>query len=355
MKCKVVLTYLKATTIMLFLAFVVSLVNAVAQDGSPYLVKALDGIDIKNADLSTSGGSIYVSGNTSEKPRLEVYIKAINNRQLSKSEIEQRLNEKYEIVIELSSNKVKAHAKRKGNWNDWKNALNISYKLYVPTKVNCLVQTSGGSVTLINVDGNQDFATSGGSLSVDRVKGMINGRTSGGSISVKGSEGTINLSTSGGSIYAENCKGNIDLATSGGSLRLENLEGKIDATTSGGSIVAEHIKGELVTKTSGGSIKVARMKGSIDAGTSGGSVSVDIEELGSYVKLRTSAGGIDLVMPAGKGLDLDLSGMKVNVEQLNNFSGSSSNAQIRGTLNGGGLPVSAKASAGRVNLSFSGK
>ncbi|MCU0375761.1 MAG: hypothetical protein MUF24_10675 [Chitinophagaceae bacterium] len=340
---------------MLFFGLFFSFVAAVAQDGSPYLTKALDGIDIKNADLSTSGGSIYVSGNTSEKPRLEIYIKGNNNRQLSKGEIEQLLNDKYELVIETSSNKVKAHATRKGNWSDWKNALSISYKLYVPAKVNSLIRTSGGSVSLISLDGNHDFATSGGSLSVDMVKGMINGRTSGGSISVRGSKGEINLATSGGSISAEGCSGNIDLATSGGSLKLENLEGKIEATTSGGSIMVEQVKGELVTKTSGGSIRVARMKGSIDAGTSGGSVNVDIEELGSYVKLRTSAGGINIVMPGGKGLDLDLSGMKVNVEELNNFSGSSSNAQIRGTLNGGGLPVSAKASAGSVNLSFSGK
>lgn len=339
-----------STFLVFFIAFALF-----AQDYSPYLTKSLEGIDIRNADLLTSGGSIYVSGSAAEKPRLEIYIRGNNNKQYSKSEIEQLLNDKYELVIETSSNKVKAHANRKGSWNDWKNALSISYKLYVPAKVNSLLRTSGGSITLISLDGNQDFSTSGGSLSVDMVKGLVNGRTSGGSIGVKGSEGTLNLSTSGGSISAEGCKGNIDLATSGGSLKLENLEGKIEATTSGGSISVQNVKGDLVTKTSGGSIRVTRMKGSIDAGTSGGSVSVDMEELGSYVKLRTSAGGIDIILPSGKGLDLDLSGMKVNVQQMNNFSGSSTNSQIRGTLNGGGLPVSAKASAGRVNLSFSGK
>ena len=322
-----------------------------AQD-EPYYVKPLDGLSLKEAELITSGGSLSVFGGGGEKARLEVYVKGNNNKSLSKAEIEERLKEKYELIIEASADKVKAHAKQKSNWTDWKNSLNISFKLYVPSKINSKLKTSGGSITLKGLDGNQDFSTSGGSLTVENVKGNIDGRTSGGSITVKGSEGTINLKTSGGSITAENSKGEIDLATSGGSLKLNGLEGKIEATTSGGSVSGNGISGELNTKTSGGSIKIAGLKGSVDAGTSGGSVSVDVDQLGSYVKLRTSAGNIDLNIPSGKGVDLDLSGMKVNVPQLNNFSGSATNTELKGSMNGGGIPITARASSGKVNLNF---
>jgi DUF4097 and DUF4098 domain-containing protein YvlB len=322
-----------------------------AQD-EPYYVKPLDGLNLKEAELITSGGSLSVYGGGGEKARLEVYIKSNNNKSLSKSEIEERLKERYELIIEASSDKVKAHAKQKNGWTDWKNALSISFKLYVPSRINSDLKTSGGSITLKGLDGNHDFTTSGGSLNVENVKGNIDGKTSGGSITVKGSEGKINLKTSGGSITAENSKGEIDLATSGGSLKLGGLEGKIEATTSGGSVSVDAINGELLTKTSGGSIKITRLKGSVDAGTSGGSVSVDIDQLGNYVKLRTSAGSIDLNIPSGKGVDLDLSGMKVNVPNLGNFSGSASESQLKGSVNGGGVPVTAKASAGKVNLSF---
>jgi hypothetical protein len=337
-------------------SFFIVLISAIsfqlfAQD-EPYYVKPLDGLNLKEAELITSGGSLSVFGSSGEKPRLEVYIKGNNNKSLSKAEIEERLKERYEFTIEASSDKIKAQAKQKGNWTDWKSSLSISFKLYVPSKINSKLKTSGGSITLKGLDGSQDFSTSGGSLTVENVKGTINGRTSGGSITVKGSEGIVNLKTSGGSITAENCKGEIDLATSGGSLRLNGLNGKIEATTSGGSVSGDGISGELTTKTSGGSIKIAGLKGSVDAGTSGGSVSVDVEQLGNYVKLRTSAGSIDLNIPSGKGVDLDLSGMKVNVPNLGNFSGSASNSELKGSVNGGGIPVTARASAGKVNLSF---
>jgi DUF4097 and DUF4098 domain-containing protein YvlB len=323
-----------------------------AQSGIPYYTSSLDGKDIRDVEVSTSGGSITVINSAGEKNRIEVYIKGNNNANLSNAEIENRLKEKYDFVIETSDNKVKVIAKRKSDWTDWKNALSISFKLYVPAKVNSKLKTSGGNITIKGLDGTQDFSTSGGSLSVANTNGNIMGRTSGGSITVNESEGKVQLKTSGGSITAEGCKGEIELATSGGSLRLNRLEGNIKATTSGGSVTGEGIGGELYTKTSGGSVRLAGIKGNIEAGTSGGSVNVEMLELGNYVKLKTSAGNIDLVIPQGKGVSLDLSGMKVNVPTLGNFSGSIDNNDLKGTLHGGGVQIYAKASAGKVNLTF---
>ncbi len=327
----------------------------IAQQGEPYFVKSLEGINIKEAEMVTSGGSLQIYSISGEKHRLEVYIRGNNNNNLSKAEIEERLKDKYELIIEASADKVKAIAKRKGSWNDWKNSLSISFKLYVPSKINSTLKTSGGSITLKGLDGKHEFTTSGGSLTIENMKGDIDGKTSGGSITVNGAEGNVGLKTSGGSITASGCKGQVNLSTSGGSLKLNNLGGNIKATTSGGSISGDNIAGELVTKTSGGSVRLSQLKGSVEAATSGGSMSVDIVELGQYVKLKTSAGSIDLNIPAGKGVSLDLSGNKVNVPSLTNFSGSASNDELTGTLNGGGIPVVARASSGKVNLSFKGK
>lgn len=323
-----------------------------AQTGAPYYTASLEGKSIKDVEVSTSGGSITVISESSQKTRIEVYIKGNNNASLSNAEIENRLKEKYDFVIETSDNKVKAIAKRKSDWTDWKNSLSISFKIYVPEKVNTKLKTSGGSITIKGLDGTQDFATSGGSLNLENLKGKTIGKTSGGSITVRGAEGFTELKTSGGSITAENCKGEIALSTSGGSLKLMGLEGKIDARTSGGSITGDAIGGELVTKTSGGSVRLTKIKGDVEAGTSGGSVTVDIIELGNYVKLKTSAGNINLTIPKDKGANLDLSGSKVNVPNLINFSGSVNNSDINGNLHGGGTAISARASAGKVSLSF---
>ncbi len=65
------------------------------------------------------------------------------------------------------------------------------------------LRTSGGSISLINLNGEQDFSTSGGSLHVEKMSGKIDGSTSGGSIHVSDSKDEIDLRTSGGSIEAK--------------------------------------------------------------------------------------------------------------------------------------------------------
>ncbi len=323
-----------------------------AQTQSPYYVKPADG-SVNRVEVSTSGGSILVAHEAGQNNRVEVYIKGNNGKDLSKAEIEERLNKSYDLVIETSANKIRAIAKTKKGYNDWKNSLSISFKIYVPEKVDSDLKTSGGSITIKGMNGDHDFATSGGSLNISGMKGTLDGKTSGGSINVKGSEGEMELATSGGSITAEGCKGNIELATSGGSLKLNNLNGNIEANTSGGSISGGDVKGQLITSTSGGSVKISQMRGSLEASTSGGSMDIGIVEFGSYVKLRNSGGSISLRIPAGKGANLDLQGNKVSVPNLTNFSGNASDDEIKGKINGGGVPVTVKASSGKINVSFS--
>jgi DUF4097 and DUF4098 domain-containing protein YvlB len=187
---------------------------------------------------------------------------------------------------------------------------------------------------------------------LNQVIGKIVGSTSGGSIHVLDSKDDIDLSTSGGSIEASNCSGNIRLNTSGGSLRLSGLNGTVRATTSGGGVHGSDITGELVTQTSGGNITLTGLSCSLETSTSGGNINVEIKQLGKYVKIRNSGGHVDLQVPAGKGLDLKLSGGKIQTEALKNFSGSSSDNELNGSVNGGGIPVSVDAGGGRISLTF---
>jgi hypothetical protein len=162
----------------------------------------------------------------------------------------------------------------------------------------------------------------------------------------------VELVTSGGSISASNSKGDIELKTSGGSLNLANLEGDIEATTSGGSVEATNISGELEVATSGGSMRLSDMKCTLDAATSAGSLKVEMTALGKYVRLRNSGGSIQLTVPGNKGMNLELQGNSVDVNALKNFSGSHTGKEVKGTINGGGVEVSAKSSGGKVSVGF---
>ena len=327
--------------------------SVIAQSQQPYMTKSLSNESVKSTEVQTSGGSISVTGvNAAAETKVEVYIHSNSGKnEISKEEIEKRL-EQYDLTVSVSNNKLTAVAKPKQRNMDWKKGLSISFKVYVLKNVSTDLTTSGGSISLTNLNGNQKFTTSGGSLHIDNVGGNIDGRTSGGSIDVQNSKDDIDLTTSGGSIKASNCDGKLRLTTSGGSLELKDLKGDIKASTSGGSVKGRNIGGELSTHTSGGSIHLYDLTCSIEASTSAGGIDIEIKELGKYVKLSNSAGSIDLQLPKGKGVDLDFEGDRIKTDQLGNFDGKIEDDSLQGKLNGGGVPVRVRSSSGRISLAF---
>lgn len=293
--------------------------------------KKFSSAEIKGLVVNTSGGSIQVDGNAGSETTVEMHVRPNNNRNLSKSEIQEILDRDYEISIVQNGSTIEARARKKNKTN-WRNGLSISFRILTGTNVTTDLNTSGGSIRIANLNGRQNFRTSGGSLTASNIQGNINGQTSGGSITAEHSEGDIQLSTSGGSI------------------RLDDLSGSIRVETSGGSIKGSDIKGTLHAETSGGSINLVDLSCVLDARTSGGGVTAELVDLPGDVNLSTSAGSVNLTIPGNSAADLNLKGMRVNANNLNNFNGTNSKGRLSGTLNGGGKSISASTSAGSVNL-----
>jgi len=304
-------------------------------DKDPLITKSLNNQSIRKVIARTSGGSIVVAGVSEGEARLEVYVKpsGMNFGSVSKSELQEKLADDYDLIISTANNQLEVTAKSKSNIN-WKRQLSISYKIYVPRNVTSDLSTSGGSIKLSNLNGNQRFRTSGGSLQIADIRGNIEGKTS------------------GGSINADKCTGGeISLATSGGSLKLNNLKGIIQANTSGGSIRGSNISGELKTHTSGGSVNLDGLSCSLETSTSGGSMNISVVDPGKYVSVSTSGGSVNMSIPGSKGMNLKVSGQSVRVNPLKNFNGTTDKRSINGTVNGGGIPVNVSGS-GNVNLSL---
>lgn len=339
-----------------FLAFLIVACQAtfaLAQDDkTPYMTKSLANNAINSVYVSTSAGGIKVSGGSGEAPRIEVYIRGNNNRELSKEEIERRLKEDYDMTIDVKDHELRAIVKNRHEFRNWNNNMSISFKIYVPHDVSTELSTSGGGIDLDHLKGKENFRTSGGGLNVADVSGEIHGTTSGGGINVSNSGDQIDLTTSGGGITAKECHGDIRLKTSGGGLILRNLKGTIYAHTSGGGVQADHIEGELQTGSSGGGIQLTDISASVEANTSAGSVQAEIKQVDKYLRLSTSAGNIDLRLPAKQGLDLDLKGESVQQTHFEGFHGEFDNSHVHGTINGGGATVDAHASSGHVSVQF---
>ena len=268
--------------------------------------------------LRPSGGGIRVNGHSGDEVLVEMYVKVNGGWSLFGSDdddVEDAL-ENYSIDIRQDGSTIRATAQREGSsWGS--NKASISFTVKVPQEMSCDLSTSGGSISVTQIEGEHDIHTSGGSLNFEQISGTTRAHTSGGSIKVS------------------------------------EYTGKLDANTSGGSIRVDRTDGEAILKTSGGSIHLEDIHGSLEARTSGGSIRAEVEELGSFLTLKTSGGSITATIPNGEGMDLDLSGNRVNTK-LVNFTGESGKNSINGSINGGGVPVSMHTSGGSVNLDYQG-
>lgn len=319
----------------------------------PFLTQSFAGKSFQQVVSATSGGNITVTGGV-DQAKVEMFVWPANRgrKQYTKEEIRQKLAADYDVTLEVNNNTLTVVAKAKKNNMDWKDALSVSFKIYVPQQTATNLRTSGGNITLGNLSGNQDFVTSGGNLHLDQLTGKIKGRTSGGNISLQHAGNDIDLVTSGGNIEAAHSKGHLKLTTSGGNVTLNDLDGTIDATTSGGSIHGSVVKGELQARTSGGNVRLSDISGDLEATTSGGHLVVSLNEPGRYVKLTNSGGNTNLTLPNNKGLDLKLTGGKIKMNAHNNFSGTLEEDRIEGKLNGGGIPVTVRAGSGNLYVTL---
>lgn len=303
----------RMTAVLAVLFLLSSQAFATSYDREPYLTKNFRVNVPANVNVETSGGSISVKGGSGDQIVVRMFVSKSGFSWFSSDDIEESL-EDYDINISQQGNTVYATAEKKGSgWGS--NSVNISFELEVPRSVSTDLNTSGGSISLQSVEGNQKVRTSGGSLNFDDVNGYTEANTSGGSINISNYQGVMHGKTSGGSIRTNNSDGEFDLYTSGGSIILEDVHGSIEARTSGGSIKA---------------------------------FVLGIDE---YLTLKTSGGSVSAVIPEDIGVDLDLSGNRVNTT-LNNFSGESTKNRVKGAMNGGGAEVKLHTSGGSVNLDY---
>lgn len=267
--------------------------------------------DYAEVDVSTSGGRIEVIGKSTTKVTVNA-IAYVNGRRSSNANLDN-----WSITIEEIQGKIVAKAEKESNmgWLRCCKDESIAFEIETPVNTELNARTSGGSVSIENLSGNQYARTSGGRME------------------------------------ANNIQGNVEMRTSGGAIRLENIEGQAEVATSGGSIRAKKVTQGLKARTSGGSLHLQEISGSLEARTSGGSIDVRLVNPIEYIEVSTSGGNVTVEVPENLGYDLELTGSRVRTE-LRNFTGSSSRDAIKGAMNGGGIPLKARTSGGSVSLKY---
>ena len=229
-----------------------------------------------------------------------------------------RRSDKFDVKFSEGTDRISIIGKTNDNsFFKWDvGDLNVSYHITVPKKFSIKANTSGGNMTLRDLEGDVRFETSGGNLSIEGVDGSVDINTSGGNIDAKNIKGSLKGVTSGGNVNADNITGDINVETSGGEIELSPVEGSVHAETSGGGVT----------------LKLTGENKGIDVHSSGGDINI-------FVSDSISAN-----------LEASTSGGKVRCELPITVKGDMSDEELRGQINGGGNIIRAETSGGDVRI-----
>jgi arginine repressor len=158
------------------------------------------------------------------------------------------------------------------------------------------IDTHGGRVEVMDLDGSVETETGGGAIRLDRIGGDVSARTAGGEIKLGTVKGRARCSTAGGAIRAQNVGGELVCETAGGEIAIEEAGGPVRASTAGGSIRVARAGAAVTADTAGGSIDVGHASGMVKASTSGGSIDVGAA---TGVRCDSAGGGIRLSKVSG--------------------------------------------------------
>ena len=162
------------------------------------------------------------------------------------------------------------------------------------------MSTHGGDIELSDsiVDGS--VTTFGGDVTLQDVSGDVKGTSMGGDVvyrNVARRDGTgtgkaVHIATMGGDVEVSNAPDGAELSTMGGEIEVESARRFVKAKTMGGSIDIAAVDGWVEATTMGGDITVT-MVGNPAAGD-------------RHVLLDSRGGEIELVVPAGLDMDIDV-------------------------------------------------
>src|SRR5687768_2040911 len=269
--------------------------------------------------VETHGGAIRVLPSDDAVVRIRAKQKINASTDAEADELLKKLH----LSFEQHGNDVRVNSKYEQKpagfrFRSWP-PVQVDFEVTVPRAFATELNTSGGSITVGDLDGKADLRTSGGQIKLGRMGGTVDARTSGGSISLEEARGPVELKTSGGSISVGRVAGPAELSTSGGSIKIESVVSSLRAHTSGGSIRA-NISGPLTEECS--------------LSTSGGSVSVTVDKSAAFRLDASTSGG-----------NVEASGIEVATEKT-----SRDRSRLAGTVNGGGPVLRLRSSGGGISV-----
>jgi beta-lactamase regulating signal transducer with metallopeptidase domain/DUF4097 and DUF4098 domain-containing protein YvlB len=199
-------------------------------------------------------------------------------------------------------------------------------EIMVPRRYDVQLESSGGSLSLSDLEGRFEGTTGGGSLILSKLEGAADLQTGGGDIRVSEVDLSGSVRTGGGKVELSNVSGGLR-GTSGsgpvihrdaaaGDGKDGRKDGRLHVSNAGGDIELDEITDGAELQTGGGNIRVRRATGSVEASTGGGDI--DIGHVAGGVQADTGAGTVhievDELTAAGGGITVSTGNGRVVIE-----------------------------------------
>src|ERR1700736_5767270 len=251
------------------------------------------------------------------------------------------------------------------------------------------LRTEGGHIQVLDVAGNLNVFTGGGHINVGNVTGDAALRSGGGHIRAGTIGGRADLDTDGGNITVGHAGSFVNVRTGGGQIDFGEVRGSVHAQTGGGGIRIMYVAGPMEVESSGGSICLTRVAGAVQAATADGTITAWINpssgpdggpsggpnmsggayahaatvQLAGASQLASGNGDIVVFLPRNLAVNIDALVSKGGEHRIEadpalhlSFQTAESNGagpvHAIGVLNGGGIPLKLRTSAGKIRLQF---
>jgi DUF4097 and DUF4098 domain-containing protein YvlB len=255
-------------------------------------------------DLKT-GGTIDITG--WDKELVDINIR-LSGRDARDSKVD----------FEETSAGVRVSSYRTGHSRN--HSTDMRFEIKVPKKFDIEIESSGGGISIANVEGTMRGRTMGGRLDLTKLKGYVDLKTMGGEINVTNSDLDGEVKTNGGRVLIQDVTGDlrgsslggqmirknvtnrrgdstkdeVHISTMGGDIDVDDAPLGADVQTMGGNISIRSVSKFVKAKTMGGAIEIGQANGAVNVTTMGGNIQID--SVDGTVQATTMAGDINITM-----------------------------------------------------------
>jgi hypothetical protein len=214
-------------------------------------------------------------------------------------------------TIRLTSQEVRVD-RRDWSRRQW---YSVRARIRIPRQFDVTIRTGDGDVTVDDLDGTLDLRTADGDVAVGRVRGVVEAHTQDGDVIVGDIEGP-----------------RVSVQSQDGDLSM-------------GALTVE----EAIIETQDGDVSVESVSGDVRVQTHDGDLRIGLASVAG-ASIRTGDGDVTVYLPESFAADVDIQSESIEVGKAFQVIGSVSRHRIRGTMNGGGPPLTVRTSDGSVTF-----